>query len=331
MHATLHPFAQRMFTFAATTLAALSFASAHAEAPMPRTQVPGYYRMMHGQFEVTALFDGAIQLNVKRLTHAKPEDIQKLLARKFVGSQKMQTAVNTYLINTGKNLVLVDAGGGSIYGPSLGNVLSNLRAAGYRPEQVDTVIVTHLHGDHIAGLLDAKGEPAFPNANILVDKVEHDYWSSQRNADTAPPEWQRIFVSARNTAAPYIRQGKWKTFTPGMQLAHGIKVIAAPGHTPGHTAIAVESDGARLLIWGDLVHSHAVQFARPDVGFDFDVDPKQAVATRLTVFKAVAESGELVAGMHLPFPGIGRVRAEGNGAYSWVPVEYSPISEPVRK
>ncbi len=331
MQTTPRTLSRRIFAFAATAIATLSFAAAHAEAPMAKTQVPGYYRMMHGQFEVTALFDGAISLNVKRLTHAKPEDIQKLLARMFAGSQKMQTAVNAYLINTGKNLVLVDAGGGSIYGPSLGNVQANLRAAGYRPEQVDTVIVTHLHGDHVAGLIDARGLAVFPNANILVDKIEHDYWSSQKNADTSPPEWQRIFVSARNTAAPYIRQGKWKTFAPGMQLTPGIRAVDAPGHTPGHTAIAVESDGKRLLIWGDLVHSHAVQFARPDVAFDFDVDPKRAIATRFAIFKAVAGSGELVAGMHLPFPGIGRVRAEGNDTYSWVPVEYSPMSESVRK
>ena len=281
--------------------------------------------MMIGQHEVTALFDGALQMDVKRLTNAQPEDIRKLLARMFVGTQKMQTAVNTYLINTGRHLVLVDVGGGSIYGSALGNTLTNLRAAGYKPEQVDRVIVTHLHGDHIAGLINANGQPTFPNATVYVDKTENDYWLSDQFAAAAPAEWQRIFVAAKNTAAPYLEQGRWKTFSANMPIAPGITAVAAPGHTPGHTAFAVESDGQRLLIWGDLVHSHAAQFARPEVAFNFDVDPKQAIATRFAIFKSVAQSGELVAGMHLPFPGIGHVRADGNGVYSWVPVEYAPL------
>ncbi len=322
-------FAHRTLAWRPLFLAVAIFAGltslAHAEAPKVQTQVPGYYRMMIGQHEVTALFDGALQMDVKRLTNAQPEDIRKLLTRMFVGTQKMQTAVNTYLINTGRHLVLVDAGGGAIYGSALGGVLANLKAAGYQPEQVDTVIVTHLHGDHIAGLTDANGQPTFPNATVYVDKTENDYWLSDQIAAAAPAEWQRIFVAAKNTAAPYLAQGKWKTFAADAPVVPGIAAVAAPGHTPGHTAFAVESDGQRLLIWGDLVHSHAVQFARPEVAFNFDVDPKQAIATRLAIFKSVAQSGELVAGMHLPFPGIGHVRADDNGAYSWVPVEYAPL------
>ena len=281
--------------------------------------------MMIGQHEVTALFDGALQMDVKRLTNAQPEDIRKLLARMFVGTQKMQTAVNTYLINTGRHLVLVDVGGGSIYGSALGNTLTNLKAAGYKPEQVDRVIVTHLHGDHIAGLINANGQPTFPNSTVYVDKTENDYWLSNQIAAAAPADWQRIFVAAKNTAAPYLEQGRWKTISADTPIVPGIAAVAAPGHTPGHTAFAVESDGQRLLIWGDLVHSHAVQFARPEVAFNFDVDPKQAIATRFAIFKSVAQSGELVAGMHLPFPGIGYVRADDNGVYSWVPVEYAPL------
>ncbi len=324
MKRTTRSFLQYTLCFMAAILLCFS-TLARAEAPLAKTQVPGYYRMMLGQFEVTALFDGALQMDVKRLTNAKPEDIQRLLARMFVGSEKMQTAVNAYLINTGTHLVLVDAGGGTIYGPLLGNVLGNMKTAGYRPEQVDTVILTHMHGDHIAGLIDAGGAPVFPNAAIHAAKVESDYWLSPTNAAAAPAEWQRIFKSAHATSAPYSAQGKWKTFSIGTELVPGIKAVATPGHTPGHTAFSIESQGQKLLIWGDLVHSHAVQFAQPEVAFDFDVDPKQAIATRRAVFKSMAESKDLVAGMHLPFPGIGHVRAEGSGVYSWVPVEYTPI------
>ena len=298
---------------------------AQAEAPKAQTQVPGYYRMQLGQFEITALYDGAIELDVKLLKNAKATDLQRLLSRMFVGNPKMQTAVNAYLINTGSNLVLVDTGAAKLFGPSLGNVLQNMKAAGYEPAQVDTVVITHLHGDHMGGLNDAGGQPLFPNAKILVSQADNDFWLSQKVADAAPAERQRFFKIARDTAAPYLASGQWKIFTECSTLAPGIRAVKANGHTPGHTAYAVESDGQKLLIWGDVVHAHAVQFSKPGVSIEFDIDQKQAIATRRSLMKAMAASKSLVAGMHLPFPGIGHVRAEGKGSYSWVPIEFAPL------
>ena len=296
-----------------------------AEAPKAQTQVPGYYRMQLGQFEITALFDGALELDTKLLKHATPTDLQRLLSRMFVGNPKMQTAVNAYLVNTGTHLVLVDAGAAKLFGPSLGYVLQNMKAAGYEPEQVDTVIITHLHGDHMGGLNSADGQPLFPKAKVLVAKADNDFWLSQKVADSAPEQVQPFFKMARDVAAPYLASGQWNTFTEGSVLVPGIKAVKANGHTPGHTAYAVESEGQKLLIWGDLVHAHAVQFAKPGVSIEFDIDQKQAIATRRSIMKSMAESKSLVAGMHLPFPGIGHVRAEGKGSYSWVPIEFSPM------
>ena len=298
---------------------------AQAEAPKVPTQVPGYYRMQLGQFEITALYDGAIELDTKLLRNAKAADLQRLLSRMFVGNPKMQTAVNAYLINTGNNLVLVDTGAAKLFGPSLGYVLQNMKAAGYEPAQVDTVIITHLHGDHMGGLNDASGQPLFSKAKILVSQVDNDFWLSQKVADGAPAKVQPFFKMARDTAAPYQTSGQWATFTEGSVLVPGIQAVKANGHTPGHTAYAVESDGQKLLIWGDLVHAHAVQFAKPGVSIEFDIDQKQAIATRRSIMKAMAASKSLVAGMHLPFPGIGHVRAEGKGSYSWVPIEFAPL------
>ena len=298
---------------------------AQAEAPKVQTQVPGYYRIQLGQFEITALYDGAIELDTKLLKNIKPADLQLLLSRMFVGNPKMQTAVNAYLINTGSNLVLVDAGAAKLFGPSLGYVLQNMKAAGYEPAQVDTVVITHLHADHMGGLNDASGQPLFPKAKILVSQEDNDFWLSQKIADGAPPERQPFFKMARDSAAPYLASGQWKTFTEGSVLVPGIQAIKANGHTPGHTAYAVESEGHKLLIWGDLVHAHAVQFAKPGVSIGFDTDQKQAIATRLSIMKAMAASKSLVAGMHLPFPGIGHVRAEGKGRYTWVPIEFGPL------
>lgn len=298
---------------------------AQAEAPKVQTQVPGYYRTQLGQFEITALYDGAIELDTKLLKNAKAADLQRLLSQMFVGNPKMQTAVNAYLINTGSHLVLIDTGASKLFGPSLGFVLQNLKAAGYEPAQVDTVIITHLHGDHMGGLNDTGGQPLFPKAKIFVSQEDNDFWLSQKVADGSPSERQPFFKMARDSAAPYLASGQWKTFTEGSVLVPGIQAVKANGHTPGHTAYAVESEGQKLLIWGDLVHAHAVQFARPGVSIEFDIDQKQAIATRRSIMKAMAASKSLVAGMHLPFPGIGHVRADSKGSYSWVPIEFAPM------
>jgi glyoxylase-like metal-dependent hydrolase (beta-lactamase superfamily II) len=313
-----------MLALVATLLLTLA-PFARAEAPKVQTQVPGYYRMQLGQFEITALYDGAIELDTKLLKNAKPADLNRLLSRMFVGNPKMQTAVNAYLINTGAHLVLVDAGAAKMFGPTLGYVLQNMKAAGYEPAQVDTVIITHLHGDHIGGLIDAKSQPLFPKATVWVSKADSDFWLSQKAADAAPEKMQPFFKMARDIAASYLATGQWKTFSEGSTLVPGIRAVKANGHTPGHTAYAVESEEQKLLIWGDLVHAHAVQFARPGVSIEFDVDRKQAVATRRSIMKAMAASKSLVAGMHLPFPGIGHVRSDGKGSYTWVPIEFSPM------
>ena len=310
-------------------LAAIAFMGlaplARAEAPMVRTQVPGYYRFQLGGFEITALYDGAIELDTKLLHNITPVDLDRLLSRMFAGNPKVQTAVNAYLINTGDHLVLVDTGAAALFGPSLGYILQNMKAAGYEPAQVDTVIITHMHPDHIGGLDDANGQPLFPQARIMVSQADSDFWLSEKASAAAPARIQPFFKMARDIAAPYLTGGKWQTFAEGAVLVPGIQAVKANGHTPGHTAYAVESEGQKLLIWGDLVHVHSVQFARPDVSIEFDIDQKQAVATRRAIMKDMAASKSLVAGMHLPFPGIGHVRSDGKGRYSWVPVEFGPL------
>jgi glyoxylase-like metal-dependent hydrolase (beta-lactamase superfamily II) len=306
------------------TLALVLSLGAHAFAAGPKTQVPGYYRMQIGTIQVTAIFDGAIDIDTALLKNTTPEELKPLLARMFVGNPKMPTAVNTYVVDTGKEVLLIDTGMGAFRGPALGHVEENLRAAGYAPGQIDKVLLTHIHGDHVGGLTDAAGAARFPKATVVVAQEEAAYWLSPRNAAAAPKEKQPYFTFARNMAAPYIASGRWNTFAQGATLAPGVRSEPTFGHTPGHTAYAIESDGQKLLIVGDMVHAHAVQFARPGVSIEFDVDQRKAIAARRAVFKAVAAEGCLMGGMHLPFPGVGHVRAEGEDAYAWVPVEFTP-------
>lgn len=288
-----------------------------------KTQVPGYYRMMLGQFEVTALYDGSVPLETTTLHGINAKDIQSMLDAMFVDSSKgMQTAVNSYLINTGQNLVLVDSGAGLCFGPGLGAINDNIIAAGYQNSQIDTVLLTHLHGDHACGLIDKDGKALFPNADVYAAKGEADFWLSEEVAAKAPAEAQPFFKMSRDSVAPYVATNHLKTYNNGDTLLPGLKIVPTPGHTPGHTGYLFSSDDQSLLLWGDIVHNYVIQLPRPEVSFEFDVDEKQAIATRKKVLADAAKNRLWIGGAHLPFPGLGHVRAEKTG-YSWVPVAYT--------
>ncbi len=333
----MHLPALRRWLLAATLVATPALAplgaTAHAEAPradaapaQAKTQVPGFYRMMVGQFEITALYDGQFDLDPKLLRNASQRDIQRLLAKRFTAHEpSIQTAVNAYLVHTGTRLVLIDTGAAQLFGPSLGRVVDNLKAAGYTPDQVDTVLLTHLHGDHVNGLIDADGKPVFARATVYAAQADAAFWLSAEAAARAADDSKPFFQMAQAAAAPYQAGGRWQTFTDGSEVLPGITAHAAPGHTPGHSAFLIESAGDRLLVWGDIVHNVAAQFANPEIAIEFDVDRKAAVATRQKLLARAAKEKLMVAGMHLPFPGIGHVRRADKGSYEWIPVEFGPI------
>ncbi len=294
--------------------------SARAASPAQiRAQVPGYYRMMLGEFEVVALYDGFNRIGLNVLQGIDEKEARARLARYFLETDSgVQTAVNAYLIHTGSHLVLIDAGTGSCFGPTLGGVADNIRAAGYTPEQIDIVLLTHLHGDHVCGL-SRGNERVFPNATVLVAADEADYWLNPRMTGDG-------FRMAQAALAPYIAAERLKRYATDEPLVPGIRVIPTPGHTPGHASFLIGGNGPQLLIWGDIVHSHAIQFADPTVSMAFDTDPARAVETRQRVFAETAKKSWLVGGAHLPFPGIGHV-ADGHDGYRWIPVEYAPVAQ----
>jgi glyoxylase-like metal-dependent hydrolase (beta-lactamase superfamily II) len=303
--------------------AAFATGAAHAAAPQTKTQAPGYYRMMLGDFEVTALSDGTVALPVdKMLTNTSPAQVGKALAASFLKAP-VDTSVNGYLINTGAKLVLIDTGAAGLFGPTLGNLLANLKAAGYQPEQVDEVYITHMHADHVGGLM-AGDKPAFPNAIVRADQRDADFWLSAANLEKAPAAMKDFFKGAQASLNAYASAGKFKPFSGNIELIPGIKAVAAPGHTPGHSLYVVESNGQKLVLWGDLMHVAAVQFANPAVTIQFDIDSKAAAVQRKREYAQAAKQGYLVGSAHLSFPGLGHLRTEGKG-YAFVPVNYQGL------
>ena len=307
---------------AMVALAGFALGTAQAAAPQVKTQ-PGYYRVMLGDFEVTALSDGTVALPVdKLLTNTSPAQVGKALAKSFLKAP-VETSVNGYLINTGTKLVLVDTGAAKLFGPTLGNLLDSLKAAGYQPEQVDEIYITHMHADHVGGLM-AGDKMAFPNAVVRADRHDADFWLSKENLDTAPEQMKGFFQGAQASLNAYVAAGKFKPFDGDTELVPGIKAVASHGHTPGHSIYKVESKGQTLVLWGDLMHVAAVQFAEPSVTIQFDTDSKAAAVQRKRAYAQAAKEGHMVGSAHIAFPGLGHVRAEGKG-YTWVPVNYNGL------
>lgn len=287
-----------------------------------KTQAPGYYRMMLGDFEVTALSDGGSMGNIAKLM-SNPELAREILAKDHE-SLPRPTSYNAFLINTGSRLVLVDTGTGSRRpGSTTGRLLSNLQAAGYNPGQVDAVLLTHMHGDHDGGL-SADGQRVFANATVYLDKRELAYWLNPTGDNLTAEQKKRTSEQQHARMDPYIKAGRVKTFDGATQLFPGIRAVPAYGHTPGHTAYMVESQGQRLLLWGDIVHCAEVQFPHPMITIRYDSDPAQAAATRVKLMSEAAAQGYLVGGAHISFPGLGHIRAEKQG-YAWIPAPYRAV------
>lgn len=304
---------------AATSLGAY-VATAQAAAPLMKTQAPAYYRTFIGDFEVTALSDGTVGLPVDKLLKGiSHRNLKKALDYHHL-SLPVETSVNGFLVNTGDKLVLIDTGAGALFGPTLGRLVQNLKAAGYQPEQVDEIIITHMHPDHVGGL-SANGQRVFPNAVVRAEQEDADYWLSADNLAQAPEDSKGFFQGAQAMLKPYVEAGMFKPFSGDTELAPGISAMVTHAHTPGHSIVAVESKGQRLLIIGDLIHVAAVQFDHPKVSIGFDSDSKNAVKQRIKAFNKIARNGDLTAAAHLSFPGLGHIRKTAIG-YQWLPLNY---------
>ena len=285
----------------------------------PDRQVAGVHHRRVGAIGVTALNDGHQDAPLATVVGIDEAAAAAMLHAAFRPVPR-RTAVHGFLIRASGRTALVDSGCGPIK-PTTGQLQSNLLAAGVAAEEVDTLLMTHLHPDHAGGLVDAEGRPRFPNATLRVHEAEIAYWNDDaalaRAAD--PARARAMAATARAGLAAY--RGRIEPFTGGA-LFPGVTALHLPGHTPGHTGLMIADGDDNLLIWADVVHVPELQVPRPEVGMLVDVDRSTAEATRRRVFDQVATDRLAIAGMHLHFPAFAHLARDGMG-YRLVPDAWS--------
>jgi glyoxylase-like metal-dependent hydrolase (beta-lactamase superfamily II) len=251
-----------------------------------------------GTYQLYLLSEGQQQGNTGILIGATPDMITEQIP-----NGTFPNATNAFLLQTPDRKILVDTGYGRL-------LLNNLDSTGLTAGQIDVVLITHMHGDHIGGLLK-DGEVVFPNARLYIAQPEYDYWLNSGNAMALN------VLEAYKDRLVLFEPNDWETCSA--PLLPGITAMAAYGHTPGHTAYLVESNGDQLLIWGDLTHAMAIQMPYPQVAVTYDVNPEEAIRSRKAMLKYVAEKQIPVAGMHIAYPAIGGVQALAEGGYEFIP------------
>lgn len=294
-------------------LAAAMLATAAGAEPAAPPQAPGFYRLTVGDYRVTVLLDGTGKRDVAAIM-SQPAVVRKAYAAAHQ-AMPVDLSINCFLIDTGKMLLLVDTGAGELFGPAAGKLIAHLRAAGYAPNRIDAVLLTHIHADHSGGLT-IKGQRVFPNATVYVDAADPALWLDARKEAAASAERRDTFAQARRSITPYRTANRLRTFSAPSEVFPGITAVPVRGHTPGHAAYRIDRGGSRLLLWGDTMHAQEAQFAHPDITIAYDNDPARAAAARTALLTQLADTGELVGGAHLSFPGLGRVEKTARG-FAW--------------
>jgi glyoxylase-like metal-dependent hydrolase (beta-lactamase superfamily II) len=278
---------------------------------VPTQQIAGVYHRRIGDIVVTALSDGYLDGTVEVMQNITPDDATRILSDAFRPGRR--TSVNCYLVYSAGRLALIETGSGDYLLPTAGKLQQNLKAAGVDPASIETVILTHMHPDHSAGLTDPKtGAKLFPNAELVVHENEPRHWQDDSAMAQASERARKLyFQCAREQMAPY--HNVTQRFNGSVEVFPGVTSVPLHGHTPGHSGYMISSGKDSLLIWGDIVHVPEVQVPRPEVTMEFDTDPHAAAATRKRIFDIVATDRQLIAGMHVHFPGFAYVAKHGDG------------------
>lgn len=317
---------RRAFLTASTSAvlapAALAFfdaQTAFAKAPLIGTKSAAWYRFMIGEFEATVVSDGSLNLGPPAGLYPQvaKETVTEFLKGEYQPVDSFIGQVNCLVINTGTNLVLIDNGMGSYkaFGAGAGRLAQNLAAAGIKAADIDTVILSHGHIDHISGIMSDDGKSIFPNAKFVMSKTEFDFWTGDDKM-SATGVMKLLVDAARKHLLP--NKERFAFVDSGKEAVGGIQAVATPGHTPGHTSFLITSAGKNFLYTGDTVSSTAISFKNPTWEFAFDADPKMAVATRVKMLDMAVKDNLTLIGYHFAFPGIGNVLKDG-AAYRFVP------------
>lgn len=285
----------------------------------------GIYRFKLGNFELISLSDGVLEVPAAVFAgNATAEQLAAVLKDGFQ-SEKLTPDCNILYINTGSNKVLIDAGNGA-FAPAktAGKLLANLKIAKIKPTDIDTIIITHAHGDHVGGLADRTGKSIFSNARFYISRSEHDFWT-QPNVSLPKigidRTSQQKMIGTAQQQLKAIRD-RLTLFDVDREIVPGITAIAASGHTPGHVALRITSGEMSMIHTADVVHTHTINLWNPDWQPVFDADPTEAVNTRKQILEKIASDRELMFAYHFPFPGIGHIRPRNEGGFAWEAVNW---------
>ena len=301
-------------------------APARAAAPAAKTQGPGVYRYRLGSYQLTALYDGTwfLPIDDKFVRNANGRAVAEAFTAAFLPPRVLPISFTALMVNAGGRLVLIDTGTAGQVADTAGVMLDNLAAAGVKPADVDTILISHFHPDHINGIKTKDGGKVFPNAEILVPEGEWAFWMDDANMarTDAKSAVHRYFLNARRIFSDIAKEVR--RFKPGAEVAPGIESVAAYGHTPGHTAFAIHSGGHSLLAMSDTVRNPYLFARHPEWQPVFDMDGPLAVKARKQMLDRAAADRMLVEAYHFPFPACGHIVKRGEG-FELSPAMWAPL------
>lgn len=309
-------------TAAAASLSSGLASPVSAKAPMMGGLRQGFYRFKLGGFEVTTIYDGAV--NVPKVhpifgNNQKLDDVQSHMAANNLPGDKMMIPFTPVIVNTGKEVILFDAGNGAARrGKGAGLLASQLASAGFTADQIDIVAITHCHPDHIGGLMEG-GKPLFSNARYVCGSTEYNFWSKKEHVESSNAKMASRAKLVQNNVVSLA--DKMTFIKPGEDVVTGVTSVGCFGHTPGHMAYHLQSGGKRFLVWGDVANHYVASVQKPEWHVIFDMDKEMAIESRKKILGMVAADKIPAAGYHMPFPAAGFVEQKGDG-FRWVPASY---------